>query len=766
LRTPAFDLGPFLNAHKERWRVREVNDPMSAAASHDAGLDAIVLGFNAIYDSTRPPRSAARLRRPPGNLVVLHQLEAECFGFLRGELALEVRPFEAVELHAIAVPKERRARNEPLLTWPHDLIGDFEGTSAKAQALYGFQPDPESLWRVVLEALVGGERVPVLMRTAMVMPERLVACSLLLEWRDDWHAVLLDNILTYCGLGSPNVAVVTPGSEDEYDVTAVVERLRLRGAYAVTLPPGDRFEIGTLPGTVKHVIAPVSLAPDEVFTDDARARAWAKGGGILARMGRDGELTAHSRASDEDWVGRRWATWYGGRARDDWERRLSSARAVLQMLARIDDREGALGAEQLAEYPAEDIAEYLAKRVKDGNCEETISATAMAWDIHRLLGGRGLTSGNAREVEGWLRGAFGRAPGADLADMRPPPVEDQLDIARALTDADLLRRAWNRMADEPVTALSLTRMREALVACDAGREYTTLPDSVREALDSEAVVAELEDRPLLAAEFLYAAAALEHAVQDHPVATLHGPAVRTALSVVCARGVLGRYGDDIDPEAVGATQITTEALALMEHMRERPTSTWQIKPESDDVPALAVQEVLREGARTRKASAKRAAETRALGLALWLMSTLAAAAAALAIGWRFGSLDLDAGIWITLIASVVIAFFALLLLRRLRRERPVNAFAGDLLGALGLVAAGALAAAVPQLLGFIIDDASLLQIVGSLASVIVVFGLLASAILGWLDSRHLAPPWGEWLVNWMADRNVPMVSRARREQTR
>jgi hypothetical protein len=281
------------------------------------------------------------------------------------------------------------------------------------------------------------------------------------------------------------------------------------------------------------------------------------------------------------------------------------------------------------------------------------------------------------------------------------------------------------------------------------------------ALDSDAVITELEGRPLMSAEFIDAVSVLHRANPQHPASRLDGPAVRAAMSVVSARGALARHGQ-ADSGETDATEISTEALALINHLRERPTSTWQIVPESDNVPAAAVQEVLRESARTRNANAEAADRARALGFATWILGALAVAGASLALAWRFHQITLSTASWMTLGVSLAVAVVALGLWKRIRRKRPANVYAGELIAVVGIAAAIALGSVLLEHADGIFGSGTA-ELLGALALGTVVFGATVLGVFAGLRRLSLEVPWAESFLGFLRDLGVPFVGREPRE---
>jgi hypothetical protein len=755
LRTPAFDVGPFLRGDGDRWHVSSFDErTLGAALDEERQFDALVVAFNALHQSGSAARDAFD-GRMPDNLLLLHQLDPACFRFLTGDLALTVEEQPGGDLHPVRPPAERDAADEPLLNWPRAVPQPDDRTVLHGRAFRSFVPAEDSKWRIVLALERDGERFPVVMRTARVVRERVVVCSLLLEWRDPLHARLLDNMLSYCALGSPDVAVVAPPASvaPGYDADLLAARLRLRQARAFVVPleSGAAIPIGSWPcKTVRHIVVPGSIDIASALGDSA-ARAWQEAGGTLTTVGPHGELTLHNRATDARWVAERWATWYSGVDAAAWQNGLDDTRAVLRMLAAVHDMAptGFLGLETPDGYPDEPLVALLRRRVRNGNCEQTISATAAAWDIDHVCGRRGLTTRTRRSVERWLRQAFNQAPGARDRDDPAPPLEDQFDIARALRDRRLLDAAFERASGQPVTALSLTRMREALVACAAWDGAEKLPQELEAGLDADTVVAELDGHPVVSAEFLSAVVELHRHAPSHPAARLDGAAVRAAIATVYASSALVRSGTAGQP-TVRPVAITTEARALLGHMTVAPTTTWQLHPKSEGLPIQAVQEVLHESRQSRELVYAEGLAREAFGRATWVLGAAAVAFLAVAISWAFAWDDPSSPEWIVLAGALVVALGAIKVLSivRARRGDPGPALAADVLGLIGIAAAFGLSYLALQAKPV---DADVVN--ATVAG--LVLAALCLAVLWYLPRAGLDPVWASWLRKQLREYNVP-----------
>lgn len=673
LRTPGYDLRPFLQGRPDRWRADFATErTVESGSGPRATQDALVLGFNAVYHCGPAAREAVRARATSAHVVILHQRDQDCFDFLDEKLALELRTIGGADRRAVSLPPERDPDWEPLLNWPTRALPDGDTPGPTFRAIRGLVPRARTNWRVVLEIEDDGERVPVLLRTARFLPQRIVVCALLLEPREPADARLLENALTYCASGAPDVSVVRlrgdGADRDGYDPTLLADRMRLRGANAVevALDP-EALDVEDWPlRLTRHVVVPARVEPGRILDG---ADAWSAGGGTLVRVGAEGEMSLHSRANDAYWVAERWVAWYRGTPPAAWTSSIFATRSVLRVLETLKTsgqvNAGTLGLRELPPSDRDAVAALLERRIENGSCEQTMSATAAALDIAGLVEGV-LPDSTERDVRSWLTQAFhGHADPVGAA--RPdtlPTLDDQLDIARALQDATLLRAAWERLRDEDVTAVTVTRLREAVAGLldrlarasspDPLPDWLVLPDEVVEALDAPLVVDQLEEGALVSADFLAAVSALHGraarwtAGTGAPARTLavlarrDGRPTQVAVRTLARRGRLSGRTSGVGAEP-SPHELSAEAIALLEHIHVAPTSTLPIDLRSGDLPAAAAQDVLREADRARRAEETARGDLRALGIGSWLLATLALAAGALGVRWGLGGPDPGTG---------------------------------------------------------------------------------------------------------------------------
>src|ERR1051326_4865006 len=149
----------------------------------------------------------------------------------------------------------------------------------------------------------------------------------------------------------------------------------------------------------------------------------------------------------------------------EWLGRIGRSHAVLSTLQRIHGLDASARASAL-ERPAPgafkaQVGTLLERRFAGKpHCEQTISATAAAYELHMLVGGA-LTKAHAGKVEAWLRERFEVAYDVD-----------RLTIARTLGDRELLAGALDHLEGRALSPLLMTHLCEAALA--TGQELPPL----------------------------------------------------------------------------------------------------------------------------------------------------------------------------------------------------------------------------------------------------------------------------------------------------
>jgi hypothetical protein len=591
LHSPAHDVSSFLRADSDRWRVESFTERTFDAVDKIASsFDCVIIGFNAACHHGGIRQALRAAKTPPSNMLVLHQKESGAFDFLQDGLSLELEPLQERATHAYA--RERREQDELLLNWPRSVV-DTERPQEKIScpASFWLRFSTDSHWRTVLEVQDGSRRVPVMVRTSTTMGRRLVVCSAWLDPRDDdQHAKLLENAIAYCAQGRPEIAVVAGGTNGGRLPAAdlLARKLRLQGSSTVEIapPPGTALSFQQWPlCEVSHVVLRNGERPED-YLEHKDARFWLRSGGTLVGV-TDGRFTLHTGVSDAHWVAQRWALWYHSVDEKRWLDGIFRARAVLEVLARIQsDSTPAdpkrLGLDRDIGELVPQLAELLRSELGDsGSVSALVSATAAALDIDRLAGCRVLSDEERSLVRTWLREEFDGAS-----------VEERFDIARCLGESgrDLFERA-SAEASEPLSVVSATRMREAALSC--GVERVTIGKAGLQ-VDS---LAELDTRHQLCAEFLAAMAEVARAHEEDQVGSFDSALADRAVTTLAKHGVLVRPDGglaDVDAEAV-----CSEALGLMSYFNLTREATLPARPETVGLPTSAVEPVLKETRRAR-----------------------------------------------------------------------------------------------------------------------------------------------------------------------
>jgi hypothetical protein len=684
--TPSYDLGALPAIRDDRWDVLWFDDDSyGGMLGQPSPFSALVLGYNAV-SFTEDVRVALSESPPADPIVLLHQLRPNCYEFLRERLELRLEQDSRVDIDSARVPDERTPDDEVLLRFPR-IAGAARG-SIEAKAIRWFSFKPGSAWRVVLETRDDTPRLPVLVRTADVEQQRIVACSLLLEPGDPKHAALLENMLTYAAHGWPEIAVIerTPERAD-FDPEGIARKLRVQGARTIRYQCGDKdvkFDEWPLRGMRRVVLA----AEDKDVTETPDAQAWRTAGGVAILVDADQSVTVRAEPTDAEWVARQWAAWYAGCPPRRWQTSVFACREVLRMLEglrgdevgawadKLDERAGRLPADQAkavrdrtkrlreqaklhaatarelglhgegsAYAPSDfapEVAALLSGRVKHGNVDETIGATVAALDLDTMLWHRQLAATKIATPGRSIGHAVGDAAFALTpygrwrvirwlkAQFKRAPLADRLDIARTLRSKVLLGKALDEKKHftnlpRGLSAVEVSRLREAVLACH-GVELRQLPGHVEKALDDErGVLADLRDGSLRCAELIEPFMRCRLLAPDHRLSRRSEKVEEAAFEGLAVSCTLAR------PDRLAGSNghdISVEGLALLRWLTLEPGSALQMRPHSRELPAKAVSAVLGEVERARSAEQSARVDVPALGTAVWLLG-----AATLSVLW-------------------------------------------------------------------------------------------------------------------------------------
>jgi hypothetical protein len=649
LHSPAHDVSSFLRGNKERWRLESFTERTFDGVDKIASsFDCVIVGFNAACHHSGIRAALEAAQRPPSNLLVLHQKESGALDFLEDGLAIELEPLQ--ERAGRAYARERRERDELLLNWPRRVVSGSPQKPIECAASFSLRFGNDTAWRTVLEAEDGTRRVPVMVRTSTTIERRLVVCSAWLDPRDDeQHARLLENAIAYCAQGRPEIAVVGDGrNEGRLPPAALLARkLRLQGSSTVEIAPepGAELYFDQWPlCQVSHAVLRNDERPED-YLAHPDAVSWLESGGTLVGVN-NGRFTLHTGVSDAHWLAQRWALWFHSVEQERWLNGIFRARAVLEVLTRIQGDDTRAHPERLG--LDRDVAELIPQlgRLTDSelggryNVNELVSPTAAALDVDRLVGGRIFQEAQRLQVGAWLRAAFPRAS-----------LEERFDIARALGPGglDLFELAAVDASGGPVSVVCVTRMREAALACRA--KSVTVEEAGVE-VDS---LAELDTRPQLCAEFLAAMAELARARPEDEVSSFDSTLADRAVATLAKHGVLVRPDAHLDE--VDAETVCSEALGLLSYFNLTREATLPARPETIGLPTGAVEPVLKETRRARAAELEARSREEQLSrplevakLLLLVEACVFSVAAAIAIA-MFTSLNFDS----LTVAGVVMA---------------------------------------------------------------------------------------------------------------
>jgi hypothetical protein len=605
LHSPARDVSTYLRARGKRWRVETFTERMfDGVEKIAASFDCVVIGFNAVCHDSGIRKALLAADDLPPNLLILHQNHPDALAFLRDEWAVELRPLSSRAERAY--PRERRETEEILLNWPRTVSDGKPSEPIDCQASAWLATAPSSRWRTVLEVREGPDLVPVMVRSSMASGRRLVVCTAWLDPRDyKAHARLLTNAIEFCAHGRPEIAVVSACAEIDDPAGRVsaagllARKLRLQGASTLQLAPaqGGELYFDQWPlREVSHVVLRDGAQP-EAYLDRPDVAAWMESGGALVGVDDGGRFRLHTGIADAHWVAQRWSLWFHTTPMASWQDSLFRARAVLRVLTRLQSPWSRAHPDRLGlDLPLTAYREEvrcLIERELDGaaHVDGLVTATAAVLDLDALVGGGTIEESRLANVRAWLRHAFEWAS-----------LEERFDIARVLgPDAmDLFERAAHDASYRAVSAVCVTRMREAAVSCGAPGV------AIEEAGVEVDSLTELDTRLQLCAEFLAGVAELARTRPNEPISALDSRLVDRAVGTLSKQGVLvGLHASLAD---LNAEAVSSEAIGLMSYFDMTGEGTLPARPETIGIPAGAVEPMLRETRRARAAELTARAE--------------------------------------------------------------------------------------------------------------------------------------------------------------
>lgn len=627
VQAPEHDLLPFLEEDGKQnardvgnWDVELFTEATVEALVKSANrFDCIVVGHNAAHKRDDVRAALARLT-PNVGLLVLHQMDPAAFSFLTWA-PVGAEKLEPAQRGAQLLP-EATLRDEILLNWPDPID---QGLVDPSLAYTALTPTGQSSWGTVLEMTYKERRVPVLLRRTSESGVASAISSVLLAPRHESHKALLRNLLMWCSAGRPEAVIIDAPPVEGTDTperpkAAIIHRkLRLQGVKAVVepVPTVEKLNFGRWPlwGT-RDALLPDGWDPTQEelwpLEDPTNAMPWLRRGHRIIVLGPGESLTVRHGESDAHWVASRWASWFQGVSTEMWHGRggkeeprgsIVATRAVLRVLAALHGtaREStvpglataqkvltdlkdagrevdpnALGVPAPAEF-TQPVSRLLRERIGDAdNIDETVSTTVAALDIDSLLERKAIPAQRER-LEGWLLKEFDKAA-----------LEDRLEIARCLKDPALLDRvvagaAADSRIGQPVSAVLVTALRSAIVAC--GRPVESSLGGFSLDPDHAVVDRELRMRPTLAAGYLLGVLDLQEfwdePPEDEPEQSLPEPqkSLRDPPPDRLDRAVitLGRHGPLSRGRTGAAGSLpelaSTEALALIAYFARTPVPT-------------------------------------------------------------------------------------------------------------------------------------------------------------------------------------------------
>jgi hypothetical protein len=261
-------------------------------------------------------------------------------------------------------------------------------------------------------------------------------------------------------------------------------------------------------------------------------------------------------------VATRWSDWlrshppetWHGPAPDGGPGGLFATRAVLRVLQRLKVAEnGGVRLEHLGLHPVADYEGPVGRLVRAHlagrpSCGADVGATAAALELARWLGVVDLDE--RRRIEAWLRAQF------DSLASSEEGFAERLEIARALEDPQLLRRALGGQMPEALSIQAAILLRAAAVAC------AVAPPDVASHIARAEVAWDGEPHPLVAGRYLFELARLraEWAGKRSALMTPPQENVEGAVDAVVA----GRFlAADLATAAPEHETVCAETLALV-----------------------------------------------------------------------------------------------------------------------------------------------------------------------------------------------------------
>jgi hypothetical protein len=608
---PAADLMPMLEADPAFEVELFTKRTFGGLVEREERFDCLIVGYNAAH-KIEVVREALAAHQPAANLCVLHQRRTTTAAFIPEQLGVDLVELDE-RAEPVRVAEHVKRHDELLVNFPERLELSSEAGETVlegAGALCALAPSPGRVWRTIFSVEAGSRPMPVLLRSPTGLHPRMLVCTVLLEHTRPAHGALLRNMVMWCAAGRPDAVVVE--RPDKEDQGSLQRKLYLQGVRGVEhrIAGPEQLDFGAWPlygGAL--AILPTGWDPTgkEGWPghDPSNAGPWLRSGGRIVEMGGDGGLSMKLRDSDLRWVARRWLTWFIGTPPEAWHGSdvegtgsIVATRAVLQTLAMIGamrveiDPDGELPL-KLPEHFHTGAARLLRRRVGQlDNCDDTVSTTTAALEVDRLIGGAGLRHD---AITAWL---MDEKRGAHMAP------EDRLEVARCLGHAGrpLLELALTELP-KTLSATTVTKLREAIVACDVDPERVDQSVTSRDSV----VERELDGSPLLAANYLAARALLREHWRGRPrgpahaLVSGHKENLDGAILTLRRDGQLlardeGRADSDIE-------LICAEARALLSYFADQPVATHALEAHVETVPQRLVDQLLGEAQALRNQNA-------------------------------------------------------------------------------------------------------------------------------------------------------------------
>lgn len=572
LHTPGYDLCSYLSGNP-RWLVETFGEAEVNVLSASTEFDCVILSVDSLYRNEAALAALVSGIRSR-SLLVLHQLDERALSFLKGEFVLSQQKLKVEATQAYVSDTVRAPLDEPLFNWPNQIalsppVRGHHRLASSSLATWCLCADESTGWKAILEVDDLGTMRPVVMRTGLGKVPRMVVCYLFLEPRRPADAQLLENMIVFCSEGIPEVAIL----DDQMRPSAMGQKLRLLGGNVTrTLRPpdaGDTFEAWPV-----RAASSVVMESGWALADTSQAtHRWLARGGTIVRANQDGGLSFQYGSTDQQWLGRQWAShlksidpaaWHGGTTATGQEHPGSiwKTRSVFRVLERLY-QDPYVDPESLGLQPPSayrDVASrLLARRIGElGDFDNTISTTAAACDIATIVGETQLSLHTTRK---WL-----------LSRYRNAQVEDRIDIARTLARRDLLEETYAQLLEamkdrDTWHPLLIVRLLTAATSCGV------ISSDVRPA----GIVAdadELDTNLVLAAEYLNAEAQFR---KTEDLAWLERDDVLRALRTLQRLGHLLRPGEQgLAGSAVELEVLCTEALAAHSVLSVENTAAYLI----------------------------------------------------------------------------------------------------------------------------------------------------------------------------------------------